>query len=102
MEYFDTDDARDFSGEEYQKVNLFQTDRMFCDVYCFEPGQEQEPHTHAGSDKIYYVLEGEGTFSIGDEVKTLGEGNAVVAKPGEEHGVKNESDERLRTLVFMA
>ena len=45
-----------FNEQKMQKVNLFETERMFCDLYCFEPGQEQKTHTHAGADKIYYVL----------------------------------------------
>ena len=56
-----------FNEQKMQKVNLFETARMFCDLYCFEPGQEQKTHTHAGADKIYYVLEGRGTFHIGGE-----------------------------------
>jgi hypothetical protein len=28
-----------FSADKMKKVNLFDTERMFCDVYCFEPGQ---------------------------------------------------------------
>src|SRR2546426_9674465 len=54
-----------FNEQKMQKVNVFETERMFCDLYCFEPGQEQKTHTHAGADKIYYVLEGRGTFHIG-------------------------------------
>ncbi|MBI3962784.1 MAG: cupin domain-containing protein, partial [Deinococcus sp.] len=26
-----------FSAEKMQKVNLFDTERMFTDLYCFEP-----------------------------------------------------------------
>ena len=48
-----------FSSEKMRKQNLFDSERMFCDVYCFEPGQSQSAHAHAGSDKIYYVLEGD-------------------------------------------
>ncbi len=47
-----------FAAEKMKKNNLFTTDRLFCDVYCFEPGQEQQAHSHAGSDKVYYVLSG--------------------------------------------
>ena len=53
------DEAR-FSGEKFQKVNLFDSERMFCDIYCFEPGQEQALHSHADNDKIYHVIEGRG------------------------------------------
>ena len=51
---------RRFAPEKLQKLNLFETDGFFCDVYCLEPGQEQKAHAHAGSDKLYAVLEGLG------------------------------------------
>src|SRR5262249_60341755 len=66
-----------FNEQKMHKVNLFETPRMFCDLYCFEPGQEQKTHTHAGADKIYYVLEGRGTFHIGGEKREL-EGESIV------------------------
>lgn len=102
MELFDTTESRDFSEDEFAKTNIFESERMFTDVYAFEPGQEQEPHSHEASDKVYYVLEGRGTFVVNDEEREVGEGNVVVAEAGESHGVRNDSDARLRTLVFMA
>ena len=93
---------KSFNEQKMQKVNLFETDRMFCDIYCFEPGQEQKTHTHAGSDKIYYVLEGKGTFHIGGESQELGEQMMVMAPSEVEHGVVNSSTERLVVLVYMA
>ncbi len=83
-------------------MNLFDTERMFCDIYCFEPGQEQKPHTHVENDKIYYVLEGSGLFLVGNEQTECGTGTAVLCPPGVDHGVKNTGAERLVVLVFMA
>ena len=91
-----------FNEQKMQKVNLFETARMFCDIYCFEPGQEQKTHAHAGSDKIYYVLEGKGTFQIGTESQELQEQMIVMAPSGVEHGVVNTSNEQLVVLVYMA
>ena len=48
-----------FDDEKMQKVNLFESHRMFADLYCLKPGQQQKPHTHSENDKIYFVLEGE-------------------------------------------
>ena len=93
---------KDFNEQKMQKVNLFETVRMFCDLYCFEPGQEQKTHTHAGADKIYYVLEGRGTFYIGGESRELGEHTVVMAPADVEHGVVNTGHERLTLLVYMA
>ncbi len=91
-----------FSVEKFQKVNLFDTERMFCDIYCFEPGQEQKAHSHAENDKIYYVLEGTGDFTVGDETIDGVPGTAVLCPPGVDHGVLNSGDGRLVVLVFMA
>ena len=91
-----------FNTEKMNKVNLFETDRMFCDLYCFEPGQQQKVHAHAGSDKVYYVLEGCGTFHVGDESEELQANSTVMAPSGVAHGVTNTSNERLVLLVYMA
>lgn len=93
---------RRFRPEKLSKVNFFDTERMFCDLYCFEPGQEQKPHVHDGSDKVYYVLEGRGTFRVGAEEREVEKEGAVLAPLGVEHGVKNASGARLVLLVFMA
>jgi quercetin dioxygenase-like cupin family protein len=91
-----------FSDEKMQKVNLFESHRMFADLYCLQPGQQQKPHTHDESDKIYVELEGESTFVVGEEERTLTRGESCVAKAGEPHGVRNDSSENAVLLVFMA
>ena len=91
-----------FNPEKMNKVNLFETDRMFCDLYCFEPGQQQKVHAHAGSDKVYFVLEGCGTIHLGGESEELEAGCTVIAASGVEHGVTNTGDDRLVVLVYMA
>ena len=96
------DDISAFAKEKMKKNNIFTTERMFCDVYCFEPGQSQAAHAHADSDKIYFVLEGDGRISVGDEERDVAAGTAVLAPAGSAHGVVNSSDKRLRVLVFMA
>lgn len=91
-----------FNSEKMQKVNLFESRNMFCDLYCLEPGQTQRVHSHSGSDKIYYVLKGQGTFLVGGESAVLQPGEAVCAWSGQPHGVENRSHRRLTCLVFMA
>ena len=90
-----------FSDEKMQKIPLFDSAKYFCDLYCLKPGQEQRIHSHSESDKIYFVLQGRGKFHIGGEERELGMGEAVVARPGEPHGVQNAAGEDLVVLVFM-
>ncbi len=102
MKVVSLSDYQQFSVEKMKKNNIFQTERFFCDVYCFEPGQEQKGHIHGEQDKVYLVLEGQGTFQVGTEKQVLGVGQGTMAPAGEEHGVKNHSGQRLRVLVFVA
>ncbi len=95
-------EAISFSEEKMQKNVLFESPRLFYDLYCLLPGQSQKVHAHEDSDKIYYVLEGVGRFTVGDEVRDLPEGHAVIAPAGELHGVQNETQENLVLLVTMA
>jgi len=91
-----------FSEEKMKKNSLFDSPYLFYDAYCLLPGQAQKVHAHEGSDKIYYVLEGTGSFTVGDEVEDLGEGHAVIARASVPHGVRNETDKNLVLLVTMA
>jgi mannose-6-phosphate isomerase-like protein (cupin superfamily) len=95
-------DAVAFSEEKMKKNALFDSPHLFYDLYCLLPGQAQKVHAHEGSDKVYYVIEGTGRFTIGDEEADLGQGNAAIARSGEPHGVRNETGENLVLLVTMA
>ena len=95
-------DAVGFSEEKMKKNAIFDSPHLFYDAYCLLPGQSQKVHSHEGSDKVYYVLRGTGRFTVGEEEQDLGEGNAVIARAGDSHGVSNEGAENLVLLVTMA
>jgi len=102
MNVVNISDYQQFSGDKMKKNNMFQTPRFFCDIYCFEPGQEQKGHIHGEQDKVYLVLEGQGMFQVGSEKQVLGPGQGTMAPAGEEHGVKNHTAQRLKVLVFVS
>ena len=95
MEIRSIADSVAFSEEKMKKNAIY-------DAYCLLPGQSQKVHAHEGSDKVYYVLQGTGRFTVRDEKRDLGEGNAVIARAGDPHGVSNETQENLVLLVTMA
>ena len=70
-----------FSEEKMKKNAIFDSPHLFYDTYCLLPSQAQKVHAHEGSDKIYYVLEGTGRFTVGDEEQDLSAGNAVTVVP---------------------
>lgn len=98
-------DYRDSVGaraDRFYKATLFDSPRLLLGINCLEAGQTQAIHRHAGEDKFYFVLEGEGEFVVGDETRTAGAGTVVWSPAGVEHGVTNTSASRLVLLVGVA
>jgi mannose-6-phosphate isomerase-like protein (cupin superfamily) len=91
-----------FSPEKMQKVGLFETPRLFCDLYCLEAGQAQKAHSHGDADKVYLVLEGRAQVHVGADRLDLGPQEAVIAPAGADHGVSNPGPGRLVLYVFVA
>jgi len=84
------------------RIGLSGTARTQLDLYCVAPGQAQSPHRHEGEDKIYYVIEGTGRFTVGDSEERLEAGDALVAPAGVGHGLVNDGSALLLVLVLVA
>lgn len=84
------------------KSTLFQSDRALVGLNAFEPGQEHALHAHAGMDKIYYVLRGEGRFLLEGREQPMHAGDMLIAPEGMPHGVRNNGSERLLVLAVLA
>lgn len=93
--------AARFSSEKLVKHNLFDSPRIFIDVYGLEPGQAQKPHRHDDQDKAYLALEGECVVTIGETEHVLKKGELAICPAGRDHGVRNASAARLVLLVWM-
>ncbi len=98
-------DYRDHVGSsaaKFYKATLFESPRLLLGLNCLEPGQTQAAHEHGGQDKFYFVVEGLGEFTVGDETRAAGPGVTVWAAAGVPHGVTNPGPARLVLLVGIA
>jgi quercetin dioxygenase-like cupin family protein len=84
------------------KSTIFLSPNMLVGMDCLEPGQAQPPHSHHGRDKCYFVIEGEGEFTVGGETRRLGPGGLAWAPADVSHGVRNVGQGRLSMLITMA
>ena len=89
-------------AEKFYKTTLWQGEHMMVGLNCLEPGQTQNIHAHDGAEKFYFVLEGSGRFTVGDEKNEAEAGGLIVAPAGIPHGVTNHGNTRLSLLVVMA
>ena len=94
-------DRAAFDAARMTKLDCFRSDRLLVGLNCFEPGQSQPVHTHAGADKVYVVVSGKATFRVGAETLEAAAADLVVAPAGVPHGVERAA-ERTVVLVAMA
>ena len=55
-------------------------------------GDPSGGHSHVTIEEIYFVIEGEITVKLGDDVLTLGPRDAVLIPAGTARGVRNLGD----------
>jgi len=91
-----------FKPDKMGKATLFESPRILVGLNCFEPGQEHALHAHAGLDKVYQVLEGEGAFLLEGRAIPMRAGVMLVAPEGVPHGIRNTGQERLVVLAILA
>ena len=87
-----------FAAAKMQKLDCAVLDGLLLGLNCFEPGQSQRLHAHAGADKFYLMLSGKATISVGGETREVSTGDLVVAPAGVEHGVETAIE---RTVMLV-
>ena len=92
----------EWRAERMGKSTLFQSPRLLVGLNAFEPGQFHALHAHAGMDKVYQVVEGEGTLLLEGREIPIRAGEMVVAPDGVPHGIRNATATRLLMLVILA
>ena len=91
-----------FSPSKMGKATLARGEAMMAGLNCFEPGQQHAPHTHAGQDKLYVVLEGSGEVTVGEQTEIVGPGDAAFAASGVLHSIRNPGPGRLVVMAILA
>ena len=90
-----------FSADKMSKVDCFRSERLLVGLNCFEPGQSQPVHAHAGADKFYVVLSGKANFVVGERTVAAVAGDMILAPAGVPHGVAR-AETRAVVLVAIA
>ena len=92
----------EWRAEKMGKSTLFESPRLLVGLNAFEPGQSHALHAHAGMDKLYHVLYGEGVFLLEGRELAMRAGDLLVAPDGVPHGVKNTGAGRLLVMAVLA
>jgi quercetin dioxygenase-like cupin family protein len=99
---FNPAEHAEWRADKMGKSTLFESSKMMVGLNAFEPGQSHALHAHAGMDKMYYVIEGQGVFLLDGANVPMRAGDVLVAPDGVPHGVRNDSGARLLVLAVLA
>jgi mannose-6-phosphate isomerase-like protein (cupin superfamily) len=59
-------------------------------------------HRHLKTEEIYYILEGRGSMQVNEEIKSVGQGDAIAIPPGSLHKIANTGTNTLKFLCCCA
>jgi quercetin dioxygenase-like cupin family protein len=97
MELLDLKKVIKFNPDRISREMLSDKPEMRIALMCLEPGQELAPHK-APLRLLIYVVEGRGTFTVGDEQIEADEKTCILCEPMTPHGFKAKESR----LVVMA
>jgi len=100
--FFKPANHAEWRSDKMGKTTLFESPRLLVGLNAFEPGQSHALHAHAGMDKLYYVVEGEGVFLLEGAEVPMRAGDVLIAPDGVPHGVRNSSGARLLVMAVLA
>jgi mannose-6-phosphate isomerase-like protein (cupin superfamily) len=63
------------------------------------PGHAVTPHHHRQIEEIYYIVEGRGVMTVGDEQREVAAGDAVYVPRGQRHTLSNTGAEPIKLLL---
>ena len=77
---------------------LFTSERFELIHLTLRPGEEMEPHVQP-VDVVFYILQGEGTLSVGNEITGITAGTTIHVKAGVTRAWHNRGQHPLNILV---
>ncbi|HDH10664.1 MAG TPA: cupin domain-containing protein [Nitrospirae bacterium] len=89
-----------FHPDKISREMLDDKPEMRIALMCLEPGQKLEPHK-APLRLLMYVVEGKGTFTVGDERIEADEKTCIPCDPMVPHGFSADKGERLVVMAIV-
>ncbi len=100
MEVLDLKKLIKFYPDKISREMLADKPEMRIALMCLEPGQKLNPHK-APLRLLMYVVEGKGTFKVGDESIEADEKTCIPCEPMVPHGFTADKGERLVVMAVV-
>ena len=99
MEVIRMDEVEEFkTPRKIEARKILKKDAVQVVYLKFKPGEEMPMHTTA-VDVFFYVVEGQGRITVGEEAEVVGEKEIVFSPRDIPHALKNSGDGIFKVLV---
>lgn len=100
METIDFKKLIKFYPDRISREMLTDKPEMRIALMCLSPGQKLDPHK-APMRLLMYVVEGRGTFIVGDEKVEADEKTCIMCDPMISHGFSADKGEKLVVMAVV-
>lgn len=87
-----------YDAEKRVRTALVKSGGLAIEMVCYEPGQHTVTHHHPRQDEVFYIVEGRGTFTIGEERIAVEPSSVIFVAAHEPHGIVADAESRLVVL----
>ena len=101
MEKKNLETLREFSPKGFVRRRVWQSTQLHCNIYCFEPGQQNSLHQHPVADEVVFCWEGEGIIVVGQDHSSIKAGETVLVPADTPHGYLNTSRDRRMIITVV-
>ncbi len=89
-----------FSSDRISREMLSDKPEMRIALMCLEAGQKLDPHK-APLRLMMYVVQGKGTFTVGDDTIEADEKTCILCDPSVPHGFAADKGEKLAVMAVV-
>jgi mannose-6-phosphate isomerase-like protein (cupin superfamily) len=91
-----------FSPDGVRRETVFETERLWSQVLCFDRNQSLGPMTDLEADAMFTIVAGEAVFLVDGDRRRMKQWETVLVPAGTEVSVSNASSEPLVLLLVAA
>jgi len=95
-------DIRAYGKDALVKKNPLKTDKFVFNTYFLAPRQVLGLHKHETSDELFYVVEGNGQLTVGNDQIMASAGTAVYGPANVPHGIVNSGNDNMMVISVQA
>ena len=74
-------DIKEFNADKLMKKVPLDTEKVVFNTYFFKPRQILPLHKHPSSDELFYIVEGVGEFTVGNNGTIVGTARRFTGRP---------------------